>query len=203
MKITNQTADELMLKEGDAKSIVIGIILILAGVGIGFYIHFAVSNPLWVALGLLVVGLVVTFMSSSIGVAISKTNGQIMYQTKRLIGGKTAMYSIGDVLRIETRKSWQMENNNSGGRGGSMPRQVLVSQSVIVFKDGQELPLDHQKSSSGMTIGPAVMMAGSGKEVAIANQVAAFLGVPFQEIAPPSGQIGINIGGGPASGIQL
>ena len=194
MKITNQTADELMLKEGDAKSIVIGIILILAGVGIGFYIHFAVSNPLWVALGLLVVGLVVTFMSSSIGVAMSKTNGQIMYQTKRLIGGKTAMYSIGDVLRIETRKSWQMENNNSGGRGGSMPRQVLVSQSVIVFKDGQELPLDHQKSSSGMTIGTAVMMAGSGKEVAIANQVAAFLGVPFQEIAPPSGQIGINIG---------
>ena len=118
MKITNQTADELMLKEGDAKSIVIGIILILAGVGIGFYIHFAVSNPLWVALGLLVVGLVVAFMSSSIGVAMSKTNGQIMYQTKRLIGGKTAMYSIGDVLRIETRKSWQMENNNSGGRGG-------------------------------------------------------------------------------------
>jgi hypothetical protein len=113
------------------------------------------------------------------------------------------MYATGDVLRIETRKSWRIENNNvSSGRGVSMPRQVLVSQSVIVFKDGQELPLDHQNSSSGISIGPAVMMGGSGKEVAIANQVATFLGVPFQEIAPPSGGMGIGIGGSGGS-IQL
>jgi len=52
-----------------------------------------------------------------------------------------------------------------------------------------------------MSIGPAVMMGGSGSEVAIANQVATFLGVPFQEIAPPNGPAGINLGGGP--GIQL
>jgi hypothetical protein len=203
MKIINQTSDELMLKEGNIQNIVIGVILVLVGLGVGWYVHFAVSNPLWLAIGLLVVGLAVIFMSSSITVDINKTNGQIIYQTKRLIGGKTAMYSLGDVLRIETRKSWQMENNNSGGRGSSMPRQVLVSQSVVVFKNGQELPLDHQKSSSGMTIGSAVMMAGSGKEVAVASQVAAFLGVPFQEIAPPNGQIGINIGGGSGPGIQL
>ena len=111
------------------------------------------------------------------------------------------MYAVADVLRIETRKSWRMENGG-GGRGASMPRQVLVSQSVIVFKDGQELPLDHESGSSGLSLGPAVMIGGSGKEVAIANQVATFLGVPFQEIAPPSGQIGINIGGS-GSGIQL
>ena len=84
-----------------------------------------------------------------------------------------------------------------------MPRQVLVSQSVIVFKDGQELPLDHQKdASSGISLGPAVMMGGQGKEMAIATQVANFLGVPFQEIAPPGGGgMGINIGG--PGGIQL
>jgi hypothetical protein len=108
------------------------------------------------------------------------------------------MYAIADVLRIETRKSWRTENNNTGGnRGVSMPRQVLVSQSVIVFKNGQEIPLDHQSgASSGVSVGPAVMMAGSGKEVALANQVASFMGVPFQEIAPPGGPMGINIGGG-------
>jgi hypothetical protein len=39
------------------------------------------------------------------------------------------------------------------------------------------------------------MMSGSGKEVAIATQVASFMGVPFQEIAPPNGMGGINIGG--------
>jgi len=196
MKITNQASDELMLSEGDAKNLVIGIILALVGVGVGFYAHFMVSTQLWVAIGLFIVGLVVVFTSSSIAVDINKTNSQITYQTKRLIGGKTAVHAVGDVLRIETRKSWRMENNNSGGRAVSAPRQVLVSQSVVVFKDGLELPLDHQKSSLGMGIGPAVMMGGSGREVAVANQVATFLAVPFQEIAPPSGPININIGGG-------
>jgi hypothetical protein len=202
MKIINQTTDTLALKEGDAKTIVIGTILVLAGIGVAFYAHFAPSNPLWVAIGIFVVGLVTIFASSSITVDINKPNGQVVYQIKRVIGGKAATYATGDVLRIETRKSWRMENGNSNGRGASMPRQVLVSQSVIVFKDGQELALDHQNSaSSGMSLGPAVMMGGSGKEVAIANQVATFLGVPFQEIAPPGGPMGINIGGN--SGIQL
>jgi hypothetical protein len=197
MKIINQTTDALALKEGDATGIIVGIVLVLAGIGIGFSTQFVVAAPLWIALGLVVVGLVVVFMSSSISVVINKTNGQIVYQTKRIIGGQSMTYATGDVLRIETRKSWRMENQNtSGNRGVSVPRQVLVSQSVIVFKDGQELPLDHQKSSSGLSVGPAVMMAGSGKEVAIANQVATFMGVPFQEIAPPSGPMNINIGGG-------
>jgi hypothetical protein len=201
MKIINQTTDELNLKEGDAKGVVFGIVFVLAGIGIGFYSHFTVSPTLWVGLGLLVVGIVTIFISSSITVDISKTNGQIIYQTKRLIGGKTTTYPIADVLRIETRKSWKMEQGARTGNTISAPRQVLVFQSVMVFKDGQELPLDHQNNSSGMSIGGAVMMGGSGKEVAIANQVATFLGVPFQEIAPPGGGMGINLGS--VGGIKL
>ena len=199
MKIINQTTDELELKEGNASGIVFGIIFILAGVALGFYSHFIVSPTLWVALGLLVVGIVTVFISSSITVDFNKTSGQITYQTKRLIGGKTTTYAIADVLRVETRKSWRMEQGTRTGNTISPPRQVLVFQSVMVFKDGRELPLDHQNNSSGMSIGGAVMMGGSGKEVAIANQVATFLGVPFQEIAPPTNGMGmgtgINIGG--------
>jgi hypothetical protein len=198
MKITNQTADALALKEGDATGVMMGIVLVLVGVGLGVYTRFVVGTPLWFALGLFVVGLVVVFMSSSITVDINKTSGQIVYQTKRIIGGKSATFAIGDVLRVETRKSWRTESSNTGGnRGISVPREVLFSQSVIVFKDGQELALDRAKSSSsGMSIGPGVMMSGSGKEVAIANQVATFMGVPFQEVAPPNGPMSINIGGG-------
>lgn len=204
MKIVSQTADELVLKEGDAKGIIAGIVLVLVGIGVAFYSQFSPSVALWIAIGVFIVGLALIFLSASITVDANKTSGQINYQTKRLIGGSAATYAVADVLRIETRKSWKMENNNaSSERGVSMPRQVLVSQSVIVFKSGQELPLDHQNSSSSMSIGPAVMMGGSGKEVAIANQVATFLGVPFQEIAPPNGPIGINIGGGQGPGIQL
>ena len=198
MKITNQTADVLSLKEGNVGGIIAGIVLPLIGIGIGVYTRFIPGAPLWIAIGLFVVGILTVLFSSSIIVTIDKAASQIQYQTKRLVGGKAMTFTIGDVLRIETRKSWRTENaNNSGNRGVSMPRQVLVSQSVIVFKDGREVPLDHQSGgSSGVSIGPAVMMAGSGKEVAIANQVATFIGVPFQEIAPPSGPMSINIGGG-------
>ena len=87
-----------------------------------------------------------------------------------------------------------MENTApSGNRTDSMPRQVLVAQSVVVFKDGREFPLDHQKTSSSTTVGGVVLMGGQGKEVAIAARVANFLSVPFQEIAPPNTSLGINI----------
>ena len=198
MKIINQTTDELVLKEGNTSSIVFGVFFVLIGIGLGFYSRFTVSNTLWVALTIFVIGLITVFVSSSISVDINKTSGQMTYQTKRLIGGKTATFATADVLRVETRKSWRMEQGTRTGNTISTPRQVLVFQSVMVFKDGQELPLDHQKNSGGgMSVGGAVMMGGSGKEVAIANQVAIFLGVPFQEIAPPTGGMGtgINIGG--------
>ncbi len=46
-----------------------------------------------------------------------------------------------------------------------------------------------------MSVGGAVLMGGSGTEVAIANQVATFLGVPFQEIAPPTLSNTVGLGG--------
>jgi hypothetical protein len=66
---------------------------------------------------------------------------------------------------------------------------------VIVFKSGKELALDHQKNSSSMQVGSAVLMSGQGAETATANRVAAFLGVPFQEIMPPN-MMGMGTGGG-------
>ena len=140
------------------------------------------------------VGLAVILFSSSITVSANKASGRLFYQKKRLIGGQSSTYAIADIFRIETRRQWRMENTApSGNRTDSMPRQVLVAQSVVVFKDGRELPLDHQKTSSSTTVGGVVLMGGQGKEVAIAARVANFLSVPFQEIAPPNTSLGINI----------
>ena len=70
-------------------------------------------------------------------------------------------------------------------------------QSMIVFKDGRELALGNQRSSSRSM----VLIGCQGADVAIASRMAEFLGVPFQETATPDFGIGINKGGGP--GIQL
>ncbi len=203
MKIASQSADELVLKEGSASGVILGVVFVIAGILIGCFLYATNTFVIWSASAIAVIGLATILFSSSITVDADKANGQLLYQKKRLIGGSAATYAIADILRIETRKQWHMENTApSGNRGVSMPQQVLVSQSVIVFKDGQEVPLDHQKSSSSVSIGPAVLMSGQGAEIAIATQVANFLGVPFQEIAPPNSGAGINIGGGPG-GIQI
>jgi hypothetical protein len=147
-------------------------------------------------LALVAAGVGLILFSSSISVNANRASGQLFYQKKRLIGARSRTYRTADILRIETRKQWRTENTaNAGNRPDvSTPQQLLVAQSVIVFKDGREVPLDHQKTSSSMSVGSVVLMGGQGAEVAMAVQVANFLGVPFQEIAPPSfGGMQINL----------
>src|ERR1035438_2593145 len=176
MKIVNQSADELVLKEGSTTGIAIGVVFVIAGALGGDFLHHSSPIAIWIALGVVLIGAAAILFSTSITVDANKASGQISYQKKRLIGGQNSMYAIADVLRIETRKQWRVQNNPpAGGQNGSIPPPRL----------GRELPLDHQKTSSTTTIGPAVLMGGQGAEVAIAAQVAKFLSVPFQEIAPP------------------
>jgi hypothetical protein len=192
MKIVNQSADELVLKEGSTTGIAIGVVFVIAGALGGYFLHHSSPIAIWIALGVVLIGAAAILFSTSITVDANKASGQISYQKKRLIGGQNSMYAIADVLRIETRKQWRVQNSPpAGDQNVSIPQPVLVWQSVIVFKDGRELPLDHQKTSSTTTIGPAVLMGGQGAEVAIAAQVAKFLSVPFQEIAPPNIGMGI------------
>ena len=203
MKIISQSADELVLKEGGASGITIGVIFLIAGLVVGYFLHSSNSIAIWIALALVVIGLVVICFSSSITVDANRASGKLFYQKKRLLGGQDSTYAIADILRIETRKQWRIDNTPpSQNQSVSMPREVLVWQSVIVFKDGRELPLDHQKNSSNTSVGPVVLMGGQGAEVAIAAHVANFLNVPFQEISPPNIGMGINVGGGPGE-IQI
>jgi hypothetical protein len=194
MKIISQSADELVLQEGSASGLIAGGAFVIAGPLAWFFLHKNNPAVIWVALGLVAIGIVVILFSSSITVAANKATGQVSYKKKRLIGGQDSTYSTGDIFRIETRKQWRVQNEQApGGQGGSIPEPVLVAQSVIVFKDGRELPLDHQKTSSTTSVGSVVLMGGQGAETAIAARVAEFLNVPFQEIAPPNMGSGINI----------
>jgi len=194
MKIISQSVNELVLQEGSASGLVAGAAFVIAGPLAWYFLHKSNPAVIWVALGLVAIGVAVILFSSSITVVANKGTGQVSYQKKRLVGGQDSTYSIGEIFRIETRKQWQIQNTQApGNQGGSMPQPMLVAQSVIVFKDGREVPLDHQKTSSSTSVGSVVLMGGQGAETAIAARVAEFLNVPFQEIAPPNMGAGINI----------
>jgi hypothetical protein len=186
VKIVTQTAEQLVLQEGSASGIALGAVFALAGVAVGAVVRAKTPAALWIGLGLVVVGIVIILLASSITVDANKRTGRLLYQKKRIVGSRAASYAISDILRIETRRQWRYDNTAPAGNREAAPLQpVLVAQSVIVFKSGQELALDHQKTSSNTQIGGAVLMSGQGKESAMAYRVAEFLGVPFQEIAPP------------------
>jgi hypothetical protein len=196
MKIVQQTQDVMVLTEGNMTSIMIGSALALVGV----VVAITTSGPGFIIGAILIItGVGVALLSSAITVTINKTGGQLLYQKKRLVGAQTTTYATADINRIETRKQWETTTTSNGTNRGLSSQQRLVSQSVIVCKDGTELPVDHQKSSSGMTLGVGVLLGGSGAEGATAKQVADFLGVPFQEVAPPA-EMGVGMGAG---GIQL
>jgi hypothetical protein len=196
MKIMSQSSDEMVLHEGSIQGMVVGIALVIAGVLGAYFLHGSKPIALWIGLAAMVVGAGIVCFASSITVGVTKSKDQLVYEKKRLVGAKTDTYKISDVLRIETRKQWRIENATPGNRDNPNPPQpVLVAQSVIVFKSGKELPLDHQKNSSSMQVGGAVLMSGQGSETAMANRVAEFLGVPFQEIMPPN-MMGMGMGSG-------
>jgi hypothetical protein len=196
MKIVSQSSDEMVLHEGSFQGIAIGIACVIAGVLGAYFLHSTKPLAVWIGLAAVVLGVGVICFASSISVDATKSADQLVYQKKRIAGTKTNIYRISDILRIETRKQWRIENAAPPNRGTANPPQpVLVAQSVIVFKSGQELPLDHQKNSSSMQMGSAVLMSGQGAETAMANRVAEFLGVPFQEIMPPN-MMGMGLGGG-------
>jgi hypothetical protein len=77
MKITSQSAEELVLTEGSASGIVVGAVLVIGGPVVWYFLHR--SNPvvMWIALGMVVVGAIVILMSSSITVVANKTSGKL------------------------------------------------------------------------------------------------------------------------------
>jgi len=192
MKIVSQSPDELVLTEDSASGIVVGAVFVVAGALAGIFLREQASFVIWIALAMALIGVGIVLFASSITVSANRKSGQLVYEKKRLAGGKTTTYAIADIFRIETRKQWRVDNTPQQGNQ-PMPQPKLVAQSVIVFKSGSELALDHEKTSSTTSVGSMVITGGQGAESAIAAQVAQFLGVPFQEIMPPNMGSGVNI----------
>ena len=155
----------------------------------------------WVLGILAIIGVIMLLVTSSISIVIDKPQRQITFRRKRIMGAKTNSYHTSDVIRVELRRNSYFNHEPTSRQGFSMgdDHQVFDSQSIIMFKDGTELPLENRKSrNTGKSpISTGVMMAGEGKELSISRQVAAFLSVPFQEI----GSGGTN--SSPQDGIQL
>jgi hypothetical protein len=207
MKIISQSSDQMVLRDGNIAGGVFGGIVVFAVGGYGAYYLLTtpgqVAMNVWIPGIIALVGLIIIFAVSSISVLIDRTPGQIVFKRKRIIGTSMQTQNISDSVRVELRRgSYRRENANQQGFSMNGGQQVMESQTVIIFKDGTEMPLENTKKRSGGSgiIGAGVMMAGEGKELSISQQVATFLGVPFEEMGSGTPQINI---GTPGGGISL
>jgi hypothetical protein len=114
MKIINQSTDELVLKEGSATGIAIGVVLVAAGGFGGYQFHASSPYAIWIALAVVVIGLAAILFSSSITVNANKTSGQILYQKKQLIGAKDSTFSFAPIISA---------GRQAGGRVCAPPRR--------------------------------------------------------------------------------
>jgi len=201
MEISNQTQDQMTLKDSGIWKFVFGGGFILFGIVFGFMMYASGTHGavLLIPLTLLVIGVLSLLFMASLVVEINKSSGQIIYTKKRLIGNKILTYPIADVLRVETRKHWEVERNNQklAGSGfqinnASSGRLVLFAQSLLILKDDKTLPLDIAKGSPSRSTASSTVLAEN--EATVAKKVADFLNLPFQVIEPP------NIGLGPTFG---
>lgn len=191
MKIISQTSDQMVLKDSNGWGVFIAVITILFGFLFTFWGTsggFGIGNIIFWIIAL-AVAFTAIFMNPSFMLSINKSGGTIFFHMKRIILSKTATYQISDIARIELRKIYR--NTNKGTQ--------VVTQSVIIFKDGSEVPLEGKKAERPMGVFGMVMGGDSAKqtkELSISEQAANFIGVPFQEISPDNNSAGINLPGG-------
>ena len=194
MEITSQDSNQMALKDGNIAGGVLGGIVLVAVSG--YWAYYLLTTPgqqtkiTWIPGIIALVGLIMIFTVSSISVMIDKSQGQIMFQRKRLAGTKTQTQNISDAVCVELRRgSYRQAGPNQQGFSVNGGQQVMQSQTVIIFKDGTEMPLENAKNrrvGNGL-IGVGVMMAGEGKELSISQQVAIFICVPFEEMGSGGG----------------
>ncbi len=192
MKIASQTPDELILKDSGIFRFVFGGGFVVFSLVFAYmmYASGTQDTALLIPVVPFLIGLLSLLLIPSTIIDFNKATGQIAYQKKRLAGSKTTPYAIADVDRLETRGQWQVQRTQNAtqrgvGMGSSMDeRLVLMARSVLIFKDGRELPLDMASGTATQSTGSSLAITGS--EASIAKQVADFLNVPFREIEPPN-----------------
>jgi len=180
MKITEETQSLMVLKDNNILvTFPFGILFTVAGLLFVFPTHLFVENPpLWAALIFIMLGIITIFASRITTITLDKTTNRFSFVVWRLFGKKTQQNSLDQIGKVQFRQIYQ-ETFSKG-----QPRARISNQLVFILKNGDEILVNQ---SYGTTIQipffwPIVISGIRKNGVRIAN----FLGVPFEELKPPS-----------------
>lgn len=185
MKIQTLSEDELEIKSSGVASLVIGIVMVPAGIAIGATPLFTTAEW-WVSLiGLAVAGIgaLIAFSASSTRNVLRRSGASTITE-KRLIGGKTkeASFDASQIVqvRLETHSEYTADTSSESGSRSSQGRRQRVSSLLVVLKDATEITIASERESGGVSMnGISLNSVSSAPLSKEAQQVADFLGVPL------------------------
>lgn len=189
MKITQETQNLLVLKDGNLWAWILGGVFILVGiVAIVSPTSFTNIPPVWGGAISILVGLAVILIAKSSIITLNKDTNQFSIARKSIIGGQTQEdYALNQIKQIELQYRVSRQNISSRGLNQGM-RMKYSYRLVFILVDGREVPLTTGFSGAS-NVGGILRV----KERVIGEKLSAFLGVPFIDIRPTDSQR-INIG---------
>lgn len=188
MKITQETQNLIVLKDGNLWAWILGEVFVLVGiVAIVSPASFTNTPPAWAGAISILVGLAVILLVKSSIITLDKDANQLSIVRKSIIGGQTQEdYALNQIKQIELQYRVNLRNFSQGVNRGM--RMAYSYRLVFILTDGREVPLTTGFSGAS-NVGGILRV----KERAIGEKLSAFLGVPFIDIRPADSQR-INIG---------
>lgn len=182
MKLLIATEDRMVIEDGGFLSgICFGVILLVVGIVLFIYIQ---SNPLSFILAVvcIVVGFLYIRYATSITLSLDTVSGKFVFQNKGIRNHLRKEYALSDIDHIELRTMHAFSPTSQQGIDPS----GVDHQVVLILKDKTELPFENVKKYWWFGFGSKKFFhADPEKDARVAERVATFLGVAFQQTMAP------------------
>jgi len=192
MKIVSSDANRLEAVDKAYAQLLSGVVIAVIGLGMaGFGVVGRQNVVALVGLAVLVVGVLTLIFRKERTLIIDKGTSQLTFKLKSLVKKGNYDYAVSDVVKVEFTSSYQTTstaNNSTQGRSGigfgangvgmgdSSTQTTQHTQLHLVLKNGETIDIaDGQRSMSSINV------FGSVPNLAVGQQIATFIGVPFEQ----------------------
>ena len=175
MKISIENPSRMVLLDHNYTAYVAGAGLFIVG---GYFgVSYLSTNMLAAGAGALfaLIGIAIVATSKMLTITLDKTTGKGTIELKGIIGSGSRDLELGKIKKLTLNKIISSQTRNRGTHS-----EYFVN---FVLDTGESLPFKLANVSAGMT---GMIMSPDEKETRFVKQVADFLGVPMEFVAPPS-----------------
>lgn len=181
MKLVQETPTNLVLKQQNYLGIIVGITFLLVG-GIGFFVSLGKGmEPLIITGILFLVGICIILVTKFITITIDKTQQNIIFTFRSLLGTKRQNYAISQIkeVSIEEYVTTTRDSHNN-------TTQQLNYNLVFYLQDGQGIPIPIGSKTGFSPLSIMSMFSQRNQQMELGKKIADFIGVPFVDRRPPT-----------------